>query len=194
VPAGNQRGFAYGAQNNGGGVLSATATSSCEAFAVTPVAFTVANGPQVPLGVTFAPATSGLFSCQLDVLSNGGEVHLQLSGLACFTDVDGLGAPPDVATDIVYVARTLLGLAPVPTSFRSLDPSIPSDGTIATNITATGNTLDVDGNGVIDVATDIVYIARRLLGLPPVPASFRALDPTILPDVDIKARIDALCP
>src|SRR5206468_11083548 len=31
--------------------------------------------------------------------------------------------------------------------------------------------LDVDGNGRVDVATDIVYVARYLLGLTPVPAS-----------------------
>jgi hypothetical protein len=38
---------------------------------------------------------------------------------------------------------------------------------------------DVDGNGVVDVATDVVYIARHLLGLSPVPPSFRTQDPTI---------------
>jgi hypothetical protein len=112
----------------------------------------------------------------------------------CLLDVDGSGRPPDVATDIIYIARTLLGLTPVPASFRVLDPLIPPDATITANVNAIRNRLDVDGNAVVDVATDIVYIARRLLRLPPVPASFRALDPTLPPDSVIAATVDALCP
>jgi uncharacterized repeat protein (TIGR02543 family) len=113
----------------------------------------------------------------------------------CQLDVDGIGTPPaDVATDIVYIARHLLGLPPVPASFRALDPSISSDGIIAGNIDAIGSGLDVDGNGTVDVATDIVYIARHLVGLPPVPASFRVLDPSIPSDGIIAGNIDALCP
>ena len=54
--------------------------------------------------------------------------------------------------------------------------------------------LDVDMDGGADVATDIVYIARHLLGLPPVPASFRQGDPNIPPDAVIAANIDVLCP
>jgi hypothetical protein len=50
--------------------------------------------------------------------------------------------------------------------------------------------LDVDCNGHIDVATDVVYIARHLLGLVPVPPSFRALDPSIPPDGVIANNID----
>lgn len=57
-----------------------------------------------------------------------------------------------------------------------------------------GSMLDVDGNGHVDVATDVVYIARHMLGLPPVPASFRALNPSIPSDSAIAASIDALCP
>ncbi len=57
---------------------------------------------------------------------------------------------------------------------------------------ATAQALDVDGNGKVDVATDIVYIARTLLELPPVPASFRALDPTIPSDSVIATSIDIL--
>jgi len=40
----------------------------------------------------------------------------------------------------------------------------------------------------------VVYIARHLLGLTPVPASFRVLDPTIPSDAVIGGRVDALCP
>jgi RHS repeat-associated protein len=112
----------------------------------------------------------------------------------CFLDVDGSGRPPEVATDIVYIARYLLGLACVPPSFRNDDPYILSDTVIAANINAIGQGLDVDANGVVDVATDIVYIARRLLGLTPVPPSFRGLDPGIPSDDDVTARIDVLCP
>jgi hypothetical protein len=95
----------------------------------------------------------------------------------------------------VYIARHLLGLPPVPPSFRVLDPSIPSDEEIAANIDAMGSALDVDGSGGRpDVATDVVYIARHLLGLPPVPPSFRVLDPNIPPDPEIEARVGTLCP
>jgi len=113
---------------------------------------------------------------------------------ACRLDVDGSGPPPDAATDVVYIARTLLGLPCVPASFRVLSPSIPPDATIAASVTAMGNGLDVDGKPQVDVATDVVYIARHLLGLPPVPASFRTLDPTISSDNAIAAKIVALCP
>jgi plastocyanin len=44
------------------------------------------------------------------------------------------------------------------------------------------------------VATDIVYIARQLMGLTVVPQKFRLLDPPIPPDSVIGANIDALCP
>ncbi len=113
----------------------------------------------------------------------------------CVLDVDGIGTPPaDVATDVVYAARTLLGLNPVPPSWRVLDPSIPPDATIVGNVGAIGMGLDVDTNGHVDVATDIVYIARRLLGLPPVPARFRMLDRSIADDASVAASVDALCP
>jgi hypothetical protein len=96
----------------------------------------------------------------------------------------------------VYIARHLLGLPPVPASFRQGDPNIPPDAVIATNIDAriSPPKLDVDMDGVGSVATDIVYIARHLLGLPPVPASFRQGDPNIPPDAVISANIGALCP
>jgi hypothetical protein len=112
----------------------------------------------------------------------------------CRLDVDGSGPPPDLATDIVYVARRLLDLPPVPASFRALDPTIPSDVVIGAAIDGLGSALDVDGRNHIDIATDLVYIARRLLHLPPVPASFRLLDPTIPADAVIAANVDALCP
>jgi len=99
-----------------------------------------------------------------------------------------------VSTDVVYIARRLLGLAPVPPSFRVIDPTIPPDGTIAASIDAVGTALDVDGRGGVGVSTDVVYIARRLLGLAPVPPSFRVIDPTIPSDATVGAAVDGLCP
>jgi hypothetical protein len=111
----------------------------------------------------------------------------------CVLDVD-MNGTLDVATDIVYIVRHLLGLVPVPPDFRALDPTIRPDAEIAAAVEAARPGLDVDMNGALDVATDIVYIVRHLLGLVPVPPDFRALDPTIRPDAEIAAAIDALCP
>ena len=95
---------------------------------------------------------------------------------------------------MVYIARHLLGLTPVPASFRTIDPTIPPDSVIVGRIDAAGNPFDVDRSGATQVSTDAVYVARRLLGLTPVPASFRVLDPTIPSDAVIGGRVDALCP
>jgi len=43
-------------------------------------------------------------------------------------------------------------------------------------------------------STNMVYIARHLLGFTPVPPTFRVVDPDVPSDADIAARIDALCP
>jgi hypothetical protein len=111
----------------------------------------------------------------------------------CKLDVDGNGTG-DVSTDVVYISRRLLRLTPVPPSFRPIDPTIPSDATIAAKIDAITSSLDVDLRNGVDPSTDIVYIRRRLLHLTPVPPSFRVLDPTIPSDAVIAQRIDALCP
>lgn len=113
----------------------------------------------------------------------------------CLLDVTRIGSTPaDLATGIVYIARALLGFPPVPASFRTLDPNIPPDSRITANITAAGLAFDVDGDGTLDVGTDITYIARYLLGMPPVPASFRGGNPTIPSDSRIATAIRALCP
>jgi hypothetical protein len=111
----------------------------------------------------------------------------------CKLDVDGNGTG-DVSTDVVYISRRLLLLTPVPPSFRPIDPTIPSDATIAAKIDAIKSSLDVDLRNGVDPSTDIVYIRRRLLHLTPVPPSFRVLDPTIPSDAVIAQRVDALCP
>ena len=64
--------------------------------------------------------------------------------------------------------------------------SVHADGAVSTGPCG----LDVDCDGQIDVATDVVYIARHLLGLVPVPPSFRPLDPNIPPDSVIANNID----
>lgn len=115
-------------------------------------------------------------------------------------DMDGTA---DVATDVVYIARTLLGLPAAPPSFRRLDLNIPRDVILSARVFACGDpmtaplckcgqALDVDGNLVVDTATDLVYIARHQLGLPEVPVSFRESDPSIPPDSVIAGNIDAV--
>src|SRR5213079_1956447 len=111
----------------------------------------------------------------------------------CRLDLDGDGIA-SVATDVVYLSRGLLGLTPVPPSFRTGGAVIPPDSVIADRISQLGNAIDVDGNGVVSVSTDVVYISRRLLGLTPVPPSFRLSDSSIASDAVIAARVDALCP
>jgi cysteine-rich repeat protein len=108
-------------------------------------------------------------------------------------DVDGDGVA-EVARDVVYIARSLFGIVPVPPSFRMSDPAIPDDGTITAAIDAGLDALDVDASGAVGVATDLVYVARHLFGLPPVPPSFRSSDPAIPSDEVIAATIDHLCP
>jgi hypothetical protein len=111
----------------------------------------------------------------------------------CWLDVDDSGVV-STSTDTVYISRYLNGLAPVPASYRDLDPNIPDDAAISANIDLIGGGLDVDMNGSVDAATDPVYIARTLVGLQPVPSSFRQLDPTIPDDAVIAANVAALCP
>jgi hypothetical protein len=50
---------------------------------------------------------------------------------------------------------------------------------------------DVDRDGTVSIYTDLVYVARYLLGLPPVPESFRASGTPIPPNEEIRARIEA---
>ena len=52
--------------------------------------------------------------------------------------------------------------------------------------------LDVDGDGQVDPFTDVVFIERFLLGLPPVPPSMRATNPDLPSDAVIAARIEAI--
>jgi hypothetical protein len=153
---------------------------------------TFSTAPGLSLGGTIGQPDAGRLTGDLYVLS-GGFWAATTARLACLVDVDGNGAVA-VATDVVYLARHLLRLTPVPPSFRAIDPSIPADAVIAGRSDAAGVAFDVDGNGAVEVATDVVYLARHLLGLTPVPPSFRVIDPTIAADAVIVAAITALCP
>jgi hypothetical protein len=121
-----------------------------------------------------------------------GDVDAVSVPLVCLLDVDG-NRRVDVATDVVYVARHLLRLSPVPPSFRSNDPTIPPDATIAANVDRIGAELDVDNSGAVEVATDVVYVARHLLNLGAVPPSFRVGDPTIPSDEVVGVAAVGLC-
>lgn len=144
--------------------------------------------------ISFLVGTQEAAGCWNDDAYSTGAVLLALAPtLVCRSDVDR-NAVVDVPTDIVYLARALLGLSPVPPAFRLIDPTIPPDADIAAAIASAGARFDVDGSGAIDVPTDVVYVARHLLGLPPVPPAFRTVDPTIPSDAEIGARVDALCP
>jgi hypothetical protein len=97
-----------------------------------------------------------------------------------------------VETDVTYLNRHMLGLSPVPQSFRDLDPSIPPDAEVAARADALGDSADVDLNGSVDSSTDSVYISRYILGLTTVPPQFRTLDPSIPSDLEIAHRIEPL--
>jgi hypothetical protein len=89
---------------------------------------------------------------------------------ACIRDVEASGKV-DPATDIVYMARRLVGLIPVPLSCRARDPTSLPEKIIAARIDIATAALDVDANGTTDVGRDMAYIARGRLGLVPAPAS-----------------------
>jgi hypothetical protein len=61
-------------------------------------------------------------------------IAANIDGIRTGLDADANGQA-DVATDIVYIARWVLHFTQVvPPSFRTLDPNIPPDATIAANI------------------------------------------------------------
>jgi hypothetical protein len=153
-------------------------------------------GGGIVAGVGFTAGNAGGLSTRLAVRlttladAAGGDItaaaqcgEIQLTGTPIIPfDVDRNGPPVDQFTDLVYVARRLFNLPPVPPSFRMLDPNIDADQVIAARVDAIDAALDVDADGVVDPFTDVVYCARRLFNLPPVPPSFRALDASIPPD------------
>jgi len=91
VPGG-QATYTYTAENIGAGPLTGTASTQvggaaansdvvpCIAFSVAPTEFSLSAGEQVSLVVTFAPPGDGNFTCDLVIMSNGGNVPLTLAG------------------------------------------------------------------------------------------------------------------
>jgi hypothetical protein len=119
-----------------------------------------------------------------------GEIRVVRGSL----DVDRNGVV-EAATDIAYIYRYLVEMpTTVPSAFREIDPSIPPDDEIESRIDSLKPFLDVDeSGGDPDPATDIVYIYRYLVGMPTtVPTAFRDVDPSIPPDEEIDARVDAI--
>ena len=141
---------------------------------------------------TSSSTTSSSTSSSTTITTSTSTSSTSTTMPACILDVDGNGTA-DVSTDVVYINRHLLLLTPVPPSYRVIDPTIPPDMTIDNNVNDIRSSLDVDMNGRVEASTDIVYIRRRLLGLTPVPPSFRILDPTIPSDTVIAQQVDALC-
>jgi hypothetical protein len=176
-----------------GSPITTTIVPALDAGALAQLALSLPPGTlTIPEQLFTVTADDAGVVAEVDRSNNEATFGLDLP-ISCSLDVDQDGTD-DVATDVVYIARTLLGLPPVPASFRVLDPTIPPDATIAANVTPIGTGLDVDGSGSPpDVATDMVYIARHLLGLPAVPASFRAMNPNLPADSVISANVDALC-
>lgn len=80
VVVGTGRTFGYLAFNAGGSLLQGTASTPCDGFSVEPAAVDLGAGESAELLVTFAPPAAGLFTCELAVESNGGDVRLLLSG------------------------------------------------------------------------------------------------------------------
>ncbi len=109
---------------------------------------------------------------------------------ATMLDVDRNGTiGPE--SDLVYVARSLLGLSPVPPSYRVTQPAIPDDAAIDERVTRAVPYLDVDLSGTVAVDTDVLFITRYLLGLAPVPNSYRS-GVLLPPDPEVEASIAPL--
>ena len=90
------------------------------------------------------------------------------------------------------IRRTAMALVFAAAAGANAQSVLPDS--IARRVDAAGSAFDVDSRGGVEVATDVVYTARHLLALTPVPPSFRVTDPTIPSDDDIANKIDALCP
>ncbi len=83
--------------------------------------------------------------------------------------------------------------SPTPTAVPTATPTATATASATASASPTvlgGGTLDVDGDGVINASTDGTYVFRALLDLQLiVPATFRALDPSIAPDQELAAAI-----
>lgn len=87
VVAGQSVTFTYTVQNTGGAPLTGSAATACAGFDVQPTSLNVPANGQVILTVTFMPSTVGSYSCDLVLLTNGGDASLALGG-------NGVALPP----------------------------------------------------------------------------------------------------
>jgi hypothetical protein len=141
------------------------------------------TGPVMELDFTIAPS-----AC-----SSGATVALHLSEVAV---ADANRNPLPVDTQDGSVALLCVPTPTfTPTRTGTPTPTATITPTRPAPTCAPGDCwLDVDCRNGFDVATDAVYMARVRLGLPAVPSSFRALDPTIPSDAEIEARVRGMCP
>jgi len=144
-----------------------------------------------------APGTGAVMELDFTIApgacSSGGTVTLHLSEVAV---ADANRNPLPVDTQDGSVALLCVPTPTfTPTRTGTPTPTATITPTRPAPTCAPGDCwLDVDCRNGFDVATDAVYMARVRLGLPAVPSSFRALDPTIPSDAEIEARVRGMCP
>jgi hypothetical protein len=112
VAPGGSRTFVFTATNTGGGTLNATATAACAGFSVSPLNFTLGPGQEQTLLVTFSPPTTGIFTCQLVVTSNGGDATRPLNGNGTAVPIPAIPSPwsPGGVALIALLAASLAWL------------------------------------------------------------------------------------
>lgn len=126
VTVGDQQSFVFTVQNQGGGVLAVTASTTCDRFSVSPSVFTLVGWAEAPISVTFVPNGVGSVVCPLDVVTDGGEVHIDLSGtgVAPPTSMPTLTElPTPSATSTLIPAATITPTLP-PTVSPALTPTL----------------------------------------------------------------------
>lgn len=96
VLVGGEQPFTFVLRNTGGGILAGTASAECPGFRAEPSSFSIAAGTQGSIAVTFAPPSVGPLQCELDIVANGGELHLAIDG----TGALGGTAPAELVRDI----------------------------------------------------------------------------------------------
>ena len=171
--------------------------------AVRAVQFRLTDGPDVlDLAATRKTARSAALVADANQQGDGSVIGLLLStgaaligpGTGAIMELDFTIKPaacPSGGTVTLHLSEVLVADAS-----GNVLPVTTDDGSVALVCACDqgGCELDVDCRNGFDVATDAVYMARVRLGLPPVPGSFRVLDPSIPSDAEIAARIRAMCP
>jgi hypothetical protein len=135
------------------------------------------------VSISATGATSGVSITPTINPSNGPTVTIAYSKI----DVDRTNGI--TTTDIDLISRRLLNLIP----YVAFDQNDSRNIQVASRVDVLGSSLDVDNNGTVNVATDLVYINRYIVKLvPTVPPDFRQADSTIPTDSVIENRIEIL--